>query len=151
WIAFTPTLEKIVEHRVDRFDLPWWAIGVAMMLAVLTAVAAAWWPARSAARVPIVRALSARPSPPRPARRSAALGAVLLATGVGLLALSHQTRQVLIFTGIVATTFGMLFLAPVGIVALAAAGRRAPIATRLALRDLARYRTRSGAALAAFS
>ena len=34
---------------------------------------------------------------------------------------------------------------------MAALGRRAPIAVRLALRDLARYRTRSGAALSAIS
>jgi putative ABC transport system permease protein len=151
WIAFAPNLEKILEHRIDRFDLPWWAIGVGMLLAILTAAAAAWWPARSAARVPIVGALSARPSPPRPAHRFAALGALLLAPGVGLLALSHQTRQPLILTGIVTTTLGILFLAPAGIAGLAVAGRRFPIATRLALRDLARYRARSAAALAAVS
>jgi putative ABC transport system permease protein len=151
WFAFAPRLETIVQHRINRFDLPWWAIGVAMMLAVLTAVAAAWWPARSAARIPIVAALSARPSRPRPAHRFAALGGLLLLTGVGLLGLSHQTRPLLIITGIVGTTFGMLFLAPVGIVALASAGRRLPIAIRLALRDLARYQARSGAALAAVS
>jgi putative ABC transport system permease protein len=76
---------------------------------------------------------------------------LLVVTGVGLLAFSHQSRLPFILTGIVAATLGMLFLAPVGIVVLAAAGRRLPIATRLAVRDLARYQTRSGAALAAVS
>jgi putative ABC transport system permease protein len=151
WLAFAPRLESILEHRIDRFDLPWWAIGVAILLAVVTAVAAAWWPGRSAARIPVVAALSARPSTPRPAHRFAALGGLLLAAGVGLLALSHQKRALLIVTGIVSTTLGMLFFAPVGIAGIASAGRRSPIATRIALRDLARYRARSGAALAAVS
>ena len=151
WFAFAPRLEAIVEHRIDRFDLPWWAIATAMVLAVVTAIAAAWWPARSASRIPIVAALSGRPVRPRPAHRFAAMGGVLLLAGVGALALSHQTRPLLIVTGIVATTLGMLFLAPVGIAGLAAVGRRSPIGARLALRDLARYQARSGAALAAVS
>ncbi len=45
----------------------------------------------------------------------------------------------------------MLLLAPLGIRALAAIAGRAPVAARLALRDLARYQARSGAALAAAS
>src|SRR6185312_3665443 len=45
----------------------------------------------------------------------------------------------------------MLLLAPLGIRGLAATARRAPVAVRLALRDLARYQARSGAALAATS
>jgi putative ABC transport system permease protein len=45
----------------------------------------------------------------------------------------------------------MLLLAPLGITALAALAGRAPAAIRLALRDLARYQARSGAALAAAS
>ena len=45
----------------------------------------------------------------------------------------------------------MLLLAPLGIRALAALAGRAPVAVRLALRDLARYQARSGAALAAAS
>ena len=45
----------------------------------------------------------------------------------------------------------MLLLAPLGIRALAASAGRAPVAVRLALRDLARYQARSGAALAAAS
>lgn len=149
WIAFAPRLETIAQRRIDRFDLPWWAVGAAMVLAVVTAVAAAWWPARSAARIPVVAALSGRPPRPQPAHRFAALGSILLLAGLGLLALSHQTRPPLIVTGIVATTVGVLLLAPLGIAGLAAFARRSPIAIRLALRDLARYQARSGAALAA--
>ena len=48
-------------------------------------------------------------------------------------------------------TLGILLISPLAIRALAALGGRAPVATRLALRDLARHQARSGAALAAIS
>ena len=41
----------LAAHRIDRFDLPWWAIAAAGLLAVVTAVAASWWPARAVARI----------------------------------------------------------------------------------------------------
>jgi putative ABC transport system permease protein len=44
-----------------------------------------------------------------------------------------------------------VLLAPALLAVVAAAGQRTPIAIRLALRDLARYRARSGPALAAVS
>jgi putative ABC transport system permease protein len=46
---------------------------------------------------------------------------------------------------------GISFISPLSIRVLTAAGRRAPVAVRLALRDLARYQARSAAALAAIS
>ena len=126
-----------------------------MVLAVVTAVVAAWWPARAAARSSIVTALSGRPAPPKPAHRFAGAGFVLLAVGFGCLAFAHPTserpRPLLVIVGTIATTFGMLFIGPVLIRGLAALGRRAPIALRLALRDLARYQARSAAALGAIS
>jgi putative ABC transport system permease protein len=151
WIAVAPRLETIAAHRIDRFDVPWWAIGTGMLLAVVTATAAAWWPARSVARIPIVRALSARPPQPKPAHRSAALAGLLVAIGVVCLVVANQKSVPLIIVGTVATALGILFIGPLAIRALAAFGRRSPIGTRLALRDLARYQARSGAALAAIS
>ena len=155
WIALAPRFEGLVNHRVGRFHLQWWAIVAAMVLAVVTAVVAAWWPARAAARSSIVAALSGRPSPPKPAHRFAGAGVVLLAVGFGCLAFAHPNSErpspVLIIGGTVAITFGMLFVGPLFIRGLAALGRRAPIALRLALRDLARYQARSAAALGAIS
>jgi putative ABC transport system permease protein len=46
---------------------------------------------------------------------------------------------------------GISFISPLSIRVLTTAGRRAPVAVRLALRDLARYQARSAAALAAIS
>ena len=151
WFALTPAFERVVGHRYDPFALPWWAVIAGAILAILTALAASWWPARAAARLPIVAALSGRPAPPQPAHRFALLGTVLAAAGFVALVLAHAVHPVLIVVGILATTAGMLLLAPLGIRALAAFAARAPVAVRLALRDLARYQARSGAALAAAS
>lgn len=151
WLALTPAFEKLVGHRYDPFTLPWWAVFAGIALAILTAIAASWWPARTAARLPIVAALSGRPAPPQPAHRFALLGTALAAAGFVALILAHNVHPWLIVAGILATVAGMLLLAPLGIRALAAVSGRAPVAPRLALRDLARYQSRSGAALAAVS
>jgi putative ABC transport system permease protein len=151
WLALTPAFEGVVGHRYDPFALPWWAVLAGAVLAILTALAASWWPARAAAKLPIVAALSGRPAPPQPAHRFALLGTILAAAGFIALILAHGVHTVLIVTGILATTAGMLLLAPLGIRALATFAARAPVAIRLALRDLARYQARSGAALAAAS
>ena len=151
WFALTPAFEGIVGHRYDPLTLPWWAVIAGAGLAVLTALAASWWPARAVARVPIVEALSGRPAPPQPAHRFALVGTVVAALGFLCLVLAHGRQATLIVVGILATAAGMLLLAPLGIKLLAAFAGRAPVAVRLALRDLARYQARSGAALAAAS
>ena len=143
WIVLAPHLQHAAGHRVDRFNLPWWAIGTAMVLAVLTAVAAAWWPARTAARASIVAALSERPAPPKPAHRFAALGGGLLLVGALCLAYADRTtpNAFLVVAGTIATTFGMLFIGPLLVRALSVVARHAPITLRLAL---ARPRSLSG-------
>ncbi len=151
WFALTPAFESVVGHRYNPFSLPWWAVIAGAVLAVLTALAASWWPARTVARLPIVEALSGRPARPQPAHRFAVLGTGVAAAGFVCLILAHAHQAVLIVIGILATTAGMLLLAPLGIRLLAAFAGRAPVAVRLALRDLARYQARSGAALAAAS
>ena len=99
----------------------------------------------------VVAALSGRPAQPQPGRRLAAAGGVLLAAGMILLESAEQRRAAFIVAGTIATTLAVLFLAPLAIRALAAAGRRSPVAVRLALRDLARYQGRAGAAAGAIA
>jgi putative ABC transport system permease protein len=127
-----------------------------MLLAVAAAIGAAWWPARAVARIPVTLALSARPPRPKPARRSALAAGLLLATGVICLAVGIDSRRdhvnpLLVILGTAAVVLGILFVGPLAIRVLAAAGVRLPVAVRLALRDLARYQARSGAALGAIS
>jgi len=156
WIALAAWLEGATHHRIDRFDLPWWLIGTGMLLAVVTATAAAWWPARAVARIPVTLALSARPPRPRPARRSAVAAGVLAVIGVVCLAMGidprrDQANPLLIIPGTVAVVLAIPLASPLAIRVLAAAASRSPVAPRLALRDLARHQARSGAALAAIS
>ena len=151
WIAAAPGLDTLAGHRIDRFAIPWDLVALGMLLAVATATGAAWWPARAAARLPVTLALSARPPRPRPAHRPALLAGLMIVVGVACLGLGNQNRPPLIIAGAVAMTLGILFISPLAIRALAAPGRRAPVAVRLALRDLARHQARSGAALAAIS
>ena len=149
WVVFAPTLESAMGHRIDRLSLPWTLLALVVLLAILAATAAAWWPGRTVARLPTLLALSGRPPQPRPARHSALAAAALIAVGIGCLALSDRDRVALIVAGIVATILGTLLLGPLAIRIFSAAAGHAPIGTRLALRDLARYQARSGAALAA--
>jgi putative ABC transport system permease protein len=149
WVVFAPTLESAVDHRIDRLSLPWLLIATTVLIAIVGATAAAWWPGRAAARLPAMLALSGRPPKPRPARHSAIAAAALIAFGVGCLALSDRDRPPLIVAGIVATILGGLLLGPLAIRIFSGLAGRVSIAPRLALRDLVRYQARSGAALAA--
>jgi putative ABC transport system permease protein len=149
WLAVGPTLESAVGHRIDRLSVPWGLIAAAAVIAVLAATAAAWWPARTVARLPVMLALSGRPPKPRPARHAAIAAAALIIAGIGALALSNRDRPPLIVAGVVATIIGTLLLGPPAIRLLSGIACRLSIAPRLALRDLVRYQARSGAALAA--
>ena len=151
WFGVEPILEPALDFRLDRLSLPWALLAMITVVAVLCATAAAWWPGRAVARVPVTRALSARPPSPKPAHHSAIVAAVLIVAGIGSLVLADRDRAPLIVAGILATIIGMLLLGPLAIRLFARAAGRAPIAVRLALRDLARYQARSGAALAAIT
>ena len=76
WFAVLPTLETGFDHRIDPLSLPWALLVLVVLVAVLGATAAAWWPGRAVARVPVTLALSARPPRPKPAHRSAMLAAL---------------------------------------------------------------------------
>ena len=93
WVAVEPTLEPALDFRLDRLSLPWALLAMIAVVAVLCATAAAWWPGRAVARVPVTRALSARPPRPKPARHSAILAVVLIAAGIGSLVLSEPRHE----------------------------------------------------------
>ena len=156
WLAYRPSVETDAHHRIGAFQLPWTVIGVAMGLAVIGTYFAASRPARAVTRIPVVTALSGRPALPRPVHRSALPGLILLGGAAVLFAYSGVTNgnghgAFGLVLGFVALIAAVILLAPACLTLLARLGRRAPIAARLALRDLARYRARSGSALAAIS
>ncbi|MEO8694418.1 MAG: FtsX-like permease family protein [Acidimicrobiales bacterium] len=154
-VLATSAVESAANHRLGRFDLPWSLIIECGLLAIVMATAAAWWPARSLSRMPVMAALSARPTRPRPVRRSLAVALALLGLGVGGIAAAHPTdttvRPVVLVFGMLGAVIGVVFAAPAAIRGLAVPAARLPFAARLALRDLVRYQARSAAALAAIT
>ncbi|MGO9191573.1 MAG: FtsX-like permease family protein, partial [Streptosporangiaceae bacterium] len=155
WLAYRPRLESSAHHLIGAFQLPWIVIGPAMALAVVATYFAASRPARSITRIPVVAALSGRPAPPKQVHRSAVPGVILFVVAAALFWYTGKSSNgggaPELVGGFVALIAAVILLAPFSLAILARAGRRAPIAMRLALRDLARYRARSGSALAAIS
>ena len=163
WLAYRPQAEQSAHHVMGVLNLPWKVIGIAMALAIIATYAASSRPAKAIARTPIVAALAGRPPAPRKTRRFVLpAGITLLVVAFLLLGAAgaanstgagpNQRDQLLeLVVGIVTLGAAIILLSPACLALLAAAGRRLPIAARLALRDLARYRTRSGPALAAIS
>jgi putative ABC transport system permease protein len=161
WLAYRPQAENSAHHVMGVFQLPWTVIGISMALAIIATYFAASRPAKTIAKVPVVAALAGRPPAPKKTRHlvipiglSFLAGAFLLLGAAGATPGNgggQNTGMLELVVGFVALTVAIVLLGPACLSVVAAAGRRSPIAIRLALRDLARYRARSGPALAAIS
>jgi putative ABC transport system permease protein len=155
WLLAAPAVESGANHRIDRLDLPWTLIVVVITLAVVAATGAAWWPARTAARLPVTAALSGRPVRPHPVHRSLLAAVALVVGGVVAITLARprtvHVQPILLIAGVLAVVIGVVFAAPAAVRVLGRVAGRLPFAPRLALRDLARYRARAAAALAAIT
>jgi putative ABC transport system permease protein len=157
WLAYRPRAEQSAHHLMGVFQLPWPVIVISMVLAVIATYFAASRPAKTIARTPIVAALAGRPPEPKKTRHLA----IPVGIGFGVLAFvllgaagasgGHGPGTLEVAAGFVALAVAIVLLAPALLGVVAAAGSRSPIAMRLALRDLSRYRARSGPALAAIS
>jgi len=156
WLAYRPILESSAHHVVGVFQLPWVVIVVAVVLAVTAAFFASTRPARAMTRISTVSALAGRPAPPKQLRRSAVPGIVCAVVAFFLLGAAGASggkgggmgEVVLAF---VTLTVSVVLLSPFLLTLLDRLSRRAPLAIRMATRDLARYRARSGSALGAIS
>ena len=155
WLAYRPQAENSAHHQMGVFQLPWTVIGIAMALAVIATYFAASRPAKAIAKTPIVAALAGRPPALKKTRHLAIpvglgflVGAFLL-LGMAGASGGNGNGMLEVVVGFVALAVAIVLLAPSLLEVVAAAGKHAPIAVRLALRDLARYRARSGPALAA--
>jgi putative ABC transport system permease protein len=157
WLWYAPHLATATAHTVDPFSLPWAAVVIGLVLAVATSVIAAVWPGRSVSKVPVVAAISGRVEAPQLVHRSLRPGFIFLGAGLFVLFFSGGAGGggggggYLTIAGLLCCEIASALLAPFIVDRLARLAWRAPLASRLALRDLARYRSRSGAALAAVS
>jgi putative ABC transport system permease protein len=153
-IALSPVALPYVVRSTHRlaghFDLrPWEILGV-MLLGVVTGVLAAVLPARSAARDDVTLALSGRRGAVRTARRIPVIGIAMIVLGIVVAyraTLNFHFRIILV--GAVLSQLGFVLCAPALVGLVARLGRYLGLAPRLALRDAARHRGRSGPAVAA--
>jgi putative ABC transport system permease protein len=155
WLVYRPHNEQSAHHVIGQFALPWNVIVPAMVLAVVATFFAAGYPARAITRVPVVSALAGRPAPPRQIHRSLVPGVVALALGFVMFSLSGAAGNgggvIWLVPGLVALIVGIILVSPFFLALLARVGGKSPVAIRLPLRDMARYRARSGSALSAIS
>jgi len=153
--AAQPLAERVVDRDL-QVAVP--VVGALLPVVVggLGAFLAAVWPARTAARVPTTTALAGRVPLGRVPGWLPVAGAVAAAAGVALLAelvvgstTGTGLDAVQLLGAVLLATLGT---AALGIPVIAAGGLladRLPLLGRLALRDAARQRTRSAAAVAA--
>jgi putative ABC transport system permease protein len=157
WLIYRPTAQSSSHHVIGVFQLPWTVIGISMLLAIAASYFAAFRPAMAIARVPVVAALSGRPPAPKKTGRLAVpvgiafLVAAFLLLGIAGAGTSSGNGMMAVVLGFVILIVAIVLLAPACLALVARLGRRFPVPVRLALRDLARYRARSGPALAAIS
>ena len=156
WILLVPALEEsVIGARIDEFDLlPWWLIGMGVLLAVASASWAAWLPAKTIANMSIVAALSGRPNPLPTTIPTAKRVGVLLAIGLLCLVITNfialeWVNALFLSAGAAVMIVGTLLLAPAALQLLSNVASQMPVGTRLAWRDLARFQARTATALAA--
>ncbi|PZR64414.1 MAG: hypothetical protein DLM71_02425 [Chloroflexi bacterium] len=156
--GISPWLDQLTDRRTAPIGLsPTW-IGVAVGLGVLASLLAALVPAWTAARVPVITALSGRRPPSAPAHRTLALGIALIGIAFGLTlggaALRLKDNQgalsiLMLLGGAVGGTLGFGACSPWLLERLERPARHLPLASRIALRDTARARSRNGAIVTA--
>jgi putative ABC transport system permease protein len=166
-LAMSPFLDDLSGHRNPLIALDPVLLIAAAALGIVAAVVAALAPARSAGRMPVLRALSGRRPPDRSARRSLGLGGVIVGLALamtisgsavrlsGYTTMNTTISTLLLLGGAVLGTLGFGACAPWLLEQLERPSRLLPLAPRIALRDTARARARSGpivtALLAAFA
>ena len=155
WLAARPATESAANRRLGTFALPWSLVALTAVLAIVTAVIAAWWPARQVSRLPITTALSGRPAPPRPVHRSVLAAAAMLVAGIALVTAgnpnSEHAKPVLLSLGLLGRRRRRGRHRSRRRRRARALARRLPFTPRLALRDLARYQTRTAASVSAIT
>ncbi len=152
WFAYRPILESSSHHLIGALAVPWSVIVAAIVLAIAASYFSASLPARSLTQVSIAESLSGRPAPPRQIRRSAVPGLALLAVAfVVIWYAGRRFSSELLMIGLTALVAAVVLLSPMFLGILGRVGGIAPVAVRMAFRDLARYRARSGSVLAAVS
>jgi len=151
-LAFSPFLDELTGHRNPALVLDPAMMLIAAVLGLLAALSAALAPARAAARLPVLAALSGRRPPTASPRRSFGIGVGLVGLGIALTAIGAAVRLGgdsglsvwLLLGGAVLGTLGFGSSSSWFLGQLERTAARLPLASRIALRDTARARSRNG-------
>ena len=180
-VAGRPLWERLEDGRILSWEFGPWEIGIAALIGVLSGMAAAVIPAIGAGRMRPVDALAERFRTSRSARRRKTLAGIsLVAAGVALALIGDRqladdfaayardleaaagtsasvsmptpARPVAaIMGGALLLVAGLVVLTPTIVAALASPAARMPLSLRLAMRDAARHRHRTGPATSAIA
>jgi putative ABC transport system permease protein len=146
-----PVLQGMQDTYFGPFQLRWTHLAGIAAFGFLSSFLAAVVPAWIASRQDVVAVLAGRRGDRAPSRRSPFVGVALLALGVlgAVLGARQGSGEFVIAGAAVVSVFGMIFLVPVVVSAVARLGRGLPLPLRYAVRDAARHRTRTVPAVAA--
>lgn len=163
-VALSPWLDQLTNRRIGPVVISVAALLLAGGIGLAACLLAAWLPARAAARLPVLMALSGRRPPLSPARRLLVVGLVMVVIGALLTSTGAAMRLtdaggslslVMLLVGAIVSVLGFGACSPWLIERLERLGLRLPVAARIALRDTARARSRNApivtAILAAFA
>ncbi|GAA3197484.1 FtsX-like permease family protein [Actinocorallia longicatena] len=143
-------IERYANTILPAWDIPWTWIAAICLLAGFSGLAAAYLPARQAARTDVVAALAGRRDEARTARGLPVAGGVLTATGLAATAVGigplHEGGAVI---GTVLIVVGFVLLTPAAVGLAGRLARHLPLPARLAVRDADRNRGRTAPAVAA--
>jgi putative ABC transport system permease protein len=145
-----PSLDEFAGRRINNVDFPWLIIGGLVLVAFVSAVFAAWWPARKLASMTVAGSLRARrPVEVRPVKMTIA-GGVLVAAGVaamlGVFSIRPADRPIYVdVAALVAVPVGAVLLTPAALRMWVRFAPKRSLEGRVALRDVRRYQSRSAA------
>jgi putative ABC transport system permease protein len=157
-LALSPFLDGLTGHRNPTIALDLPIMAGAIALGIVATLVAALGPARGAARLPVLGALSGRRPPTTSSRRAFGFGIAVLVLGVALTTAGAALRLVdpvsglslvMLLGGAVLGTLGLGGCSPWLLGQLERPAGRLPLASRIALRDTARARTRNSAIVTA--
>jgi len=145
----TPLVSNLAQRDVSVVVVGWEIVALPVV-ALLTGVAAAWLPARAAAKQNVIDSLAGRRGQVGSTRTVTLVGLGLFALGAAALIVTATGSQPgLLLLGCVLAELGLVALAPALVVAAARLAPALPAAPRVALRDAGRNRLRAGTAAAA--
>jgi putative ABC transport system permease protein len=144
-----PFFERTRNSTFGPFEVSPLVIGAIVLVGIVAGLAAAYVPARQAARTEVVSTLAGRRGEVRTSWRSPVAGLVVFAAGIVGVILGARGTELAVAAGAVLLVVGVVVAAPWLIGLLAPLTRRLPTSGRLAVRDATRNRSRTAPAVAA--